>query len=163
MNIAKESDWLHKFHLLYGASGQVFRAPGRVNLIGEHTDYNDGLVMPAAIEFYTWIAAASRDDRRLVIHTTNFPDSIEVNLQAEEPSPRNQWSDYVIGVAVMLERAGYHLRGANLLVHGEVPIGAGLSSSAAIEVATGLALLGVSGLGMHRVDLAKLCQRTENE
>ena len=163
MNIAKESDWLHKFHLLYGASGQVFRAPGRVNLIGEHTDYNDGFVMPAAIEFYTWIAVAPRDDRRLVIHSTNFPDSIEVDLQADEPSPRSHWTDYVVGVAVMLGRAGHRLRGANLLVHGEVPIGAGLSSSAAIEVAAGLALLGVSGLAMQRADLAKLCQRAENE
>src|SRR5258706_12605694 len=98
MNIAKESDWLHKFHLLYGASGQVFRAPGRVNLIGEHTDYNDGLVMPAAIEFYTWIAVAPRVDRRLVIHSTNFPYSIEVDLQADEPSPRSHWTDYVVGV-----------------------------------------------------------------
>jgi galactokinase len=163
MNIAKESDWLHKFHLVYGASGQVFRAPGRVNLIGEHTDYNDGLVMPAAIEFYTWIAVAPRDDRRLVVHSTNFPDSIEVDLEAGEPSPRNHWTDYVVGVAVMLKRGGHRLRGADLLVHGEVPIGAGLSSSAAIEVATGIALLGVSGLSMQRLDLAKLCQRAENE
>jgi galactokinase len=98
-----------------------------------------------------------------VIHSTNFPDSIEVDLKAGEPRPRNHWTDYVVGVAVMLERAGHRLRGANLLVHGEVPIGAGLSSSAAIEVAAGLALLGVSGLSMQRSDLAKLCQRAENE
>jgi len=163
MNITEASGWLHKFRLLHGTSPQVYRAPGRVNLIGEHTDYNDGFVMPAAIEFYTWIAVAARDDRRLVVHSTNFPDSIEVDLETDEPSPRNHWTDYVVGVAVMLERAGHHLRGANLLVHGEVPIGAGLSSSAAIEVATGFALLGVSGLSMQRSDLAKLCQRAENE
>jgi galactokinase len=162
MSIAKASDWLHKFHLLHGTSAQVYRAPGRVNLIGEHTDYNDGFVMPAAIEFYTWIAVAPRHDRTLVVQSTNFPDSIEVDLEAHEPTPRNHWSDYVVGVAVMLERAGYRLRGAHLLVHGEVPIGAGLSSSAAIEVATGLALLGISGLDMQRVELAKLCQDAEN-
>jgi galactokinase len=163
MNIAKASDWLHKFHLLHGDSAQVFRAPGRVNLIGEHTDYNDGFVMPAAIDFYTWIAVAPRDDRKLVVNSTNFPDSIEVDLQAGKPSPRNHWTDYVVGVAVMLERAGHRLRGANLLAHGEVPIGAGLSSSAAIEVASALALLSVSGLGMKRADLAELCKRAENE
>ncbi len=163
MNITEASAWLHKFHLLHGTSMQLYRAPGRVNLIGEHTDYNGGLVMPAAIEFYTWIAVAARDDRRLVVHSTNFPDSIEVDLEAGEPSPRNHWTDYVVGVAVMLERAGHRLRGADLLVHGEVPIGAGLSSSAAIEVAAGFALLGVSGLTMQRSDLAKLCQRAENE
>jgi len=131
--------------------------------LGINVNLKWGLVMPAAIEFYTWIAVAARDDRRLVVHSTNFPDSIEVDLEAGEPSPRNHWTDYVVGVAVMLERAGHRLRGANLLVHGEVPIGAGLSSSAAIEVAAGLALLGVSGLTMQRSDLAKLCQRAENE
>jgi galactokinase len=163
MNIAKASDWLDKFRLQYGTSTQVFRAPGRVNLIGEHTDYNDGFVMPAAIDFYTWIAVAARDDRKLVVQSTNFPDSIEVDLQAGEPSPRNHWTDYVVGVAVMLKRAGHRVRGANLLAHGEVPIGAGLSSSAAIEVASAMALLSVSGLSMQRTDLAKLCQQAENE
>jgi galactokinase len=162
MSIAKTSDWLQEFHLRHGISARVYRAPGRVNLIGEHTDYNEGYVMPAAIEFYTWIAVAPRDDRRLVIHSTNFPDSMEVDLQDDEPIPRNHWSDYVVGVAVMIERAGHRLRGAELLVHGEVPMGSGLSSSAAIEVAAGLALLGISGLAMQRVELAKLCQQAEN-
>jgi galactokinase len=163
MNITKASGWLHEFNLKHGASTQVYRAPGRVNLIGEHTDYNDGFVMPAAIEFYTWIAVTPREDRRLVVHSTNFPDSIKVDLEAGEPRPRSHWTDYVVGVAVMLERVGHCLRGANLLVHGEVPIGAGLSSSAAIEVAAGLALLGVSSFSMQPLDLAKLCQRAENE
>src|SRR5213078_2559754 len=126
MNIAKASDWLDKFRLRYGASAQVFRAPGRVNLIGEHTDYNDGFVMPAAIDFSARIAAAPRDDRKLVVQSTNFPDSIEVDLQAGESNRRNHWTDYVVGVAVMLERAGHRMQGANLLAHGEVPIGAGL-------------------------------------
>jgi galactokinase len=163
MNITRASDWLDKFRLVHGTSAQVFRAPGRVNLIGEHTDYNDGFVMPAAIDFYTWIAVAARDDRKLVVQSTNFPDSVEVDLQSSEPSPRNHWTDYVVGVAVMLERAGHRLRGANLLARGEVPIGAGLSSSAAIEVASAMALLSVSGLDMQRTGVAKLCQRAENE
>src|SRR5207249_7652069 len=123
----------------------------------------DGFVMPAAIDFYAWIAAAPRDDRKLVVQSTNFPDSIEVDLQAGESNRRNHWTDYVVGVAVMLERAGHRLQGANLLAHGEVPIGAGLSSSAAIEVASAMALLSISGLDMQRTDLAELCQRAENE
>src|SRR5258708_26073035 len=112
MNTTDASAWLHKFHLLHGTSMQLYRAPGRVNLIGEHTDYNDGLVMPAAIEFYTWIAVAPRDDRRLVIHSTNFPDSIEVDLQADEPSPRSHWTDYGVGVAGTLGSAGDPRRGS---------------------------------------------------
>jgi galactokinase len=159
----RAADLRQKFHQLFGTRPRIYRAPGRVNLIGEHTDYNEGFVMPAAIEFYTWIAIAPRHDRKLLVHSSNFPDSAEVDLEGYEPRPRNHWSDYVFGVAVMLERAGHRLRGASLLVHGEVPIGAGLSSSAAIEVATGLALLEVSEFAVHRVQLAKLCQRAENE
>src|SRR5260370_7883197 len=101
MNITEASAWLHKFHLLHGTSMQLYRAPGRVNLIGEHTDYNDGFVMPAAIEFYTWIAVAARDDRRLWVHSTNFPDSIEVDLENDQPSPRNHWTDYFVGGAAL--------------------------------------------------------------
>ena len=163
MGDIRAADLGQKFHQLFGAGPQIYRSPGRVNLIGEHTDYNDGFVMPAAIGFYTWIAIAPRDDRKLLVHSSNFLDSAEADLEGGEPRPRNHWSDYVVGVAVMLERAGHRLRGANLLVHGEVPIGSGLSSSAAIEVATGLSLLGTSGLAMQRVELAKLCQRAEND
>ena len=157
------ADLAKQFQVLFGASPKIYRAPGRVNLIGEHTDYNDGFVMPAAIEFYTWIATAPRQDRKLLVHSTNFLESAEIDLEGDEPRPRNHWSDYVFGVAVMLQRAGHRLRGASLLVHGEVPIGSGLSSSAAIEVATGFALLEASGLPLHRVELAKLCQRAEND
>ena len=151
-----------KFRKCYGGRARIYRAPGRVNLIGEHTDYNDGFVMPAAIEFYVWIAIASRNDRKLLLHSTNFSETVEIDLQ-DDPQPRNHWSDYVSGVAVMLERAGYRLQGANLLIRGDVPIGSGLSSSAAIEVASGFALLENSGLPVHRLELVKLCRRAENE
>jgi galactokinase len=117
----RAADLRQKFLKLFGTRPQIYRAPGRVNLIGEHTDYNDGFVMPAAIEFYTWIAIAPRHDRKLLVHSSNFLDSAEVDLEGREPRPRNHWSDYVFGVAVMLERAGHRLRGARLLVHGEVP------------------------------------------
>ena len=151
-----------RFREHYGGRARVYRAPGRVNLIGEHTDYNDGFVMPAAIDFYVWIAITPRNDRKLLIHSTNFCETVEIDLQ-NGPVPRNHWSDYVSGVAVMLERAGHHLQGANLLIRGDVPIGSGLSSSAAIEVASGLALLENSGLAVDRLELVQLCRRAEND
>jgi galactokinase len=151
------------FRERYGTSARVFRAPGRVNLIGEHTDYNDGFVMPAAIELSVWAAIAPRDDRKLVVHSENFAESAEIDLDDHDPRPRSHWSDYVQGVAMMLDRTYPSLRGANLLISGEVSIGSGLSSSAAIEVATGFALLENSGLPVDRVELAKLCRRAENE
>ena len=157
------SDLRKRFRDRYGSDSRIFRAPGRVNLIGEHTDYNDGFVMPAAIDFATWIAIAPRPDRKLILYSTNFSETAELDLDNSAAVPRKSWSDYVHGVAIMLEKAGHHLRGANLLIQGEVPIGSGLSSSAAIEVATAIALLGNSGLTMPQVELAKLCRRAENE
>ena len=151
------------FRQRYGAEARVFRAPGRVNLIGEHTDYNDGFVMPAAIEPNVWVAIAPRDDRQLVVHSENFSESAEIGLNDRDPRAKNRWIDYVQGVALMLERTCHSLRGANLLIRGEVSIGSGLSSSAAIEVATGFALLENSGWPVDRVELAKLCRRAENQ
>jgi galactokinase len=152
-----------KFRARYGVNPRVYRAPGRVNLIGEHTDYNDGFVMPAALGFYCWVAASPRQDRKLVISSEEFPGPIEVLLSSDAVRPTHTWSDYSIGVAAELEKAGFALTGANLLIHGEVPIGAGLSSSASIEVATGLALAAESGISIDRTRLACLCQRAEND
>jgi galactokinase len=150
------------FRELYREAARVYRAPGRVNLIGEHTDYNDGFVMPIAIELYVWVAIAPRVDRKLLVRSL-FPDAAEIDLEARTPRARNHWSDYVQGVAVILARAGCRLQGANLLIRGDVPIGAGLSSSAAIEVAAALALLDNSELVTDRVELARLCRSAENE
>ena len=151
-----------RFAGVYADQARIYRAPGRVNLIGEHTDYNDGFVMPAAIDSYTWVAIAPRPDRKLVLRSENVSESAEFDLDTV-PVPRHRWTDYPFGVAVMLERAGHRLRGANLLILGQVPIGAGLSSSAAIEVATGYALLKNSGFEVDRIELARLCQRAEND
>ena len=153
---------------LFGVSPRIFRAPGRTNLIGEHTDYNDGFVMPAAIEFHTWVAAAGRSDWKVVVHSQEWNETAEFSLDDDDASPRHQWLDYVRGVAIQLQRAGIKLGGSNLLIYSDVPIGAGLSSSAALEVASALALMNLSGDGdgktsLNRVDLAKLCQRAENE
>ncbi|HET9713266.1 MAG TPA: galactokinase family protein, partial [Pyrinomonadaceae bacterium] len=140
-----------------------FRAPGRVNLIGEHTDYNDGFVMPAAIDLSVFVRIWPREDRILEIRSENFGDRIEFNLDEKNPQPRKQWSDYPVGVAVMLERAGHRLQGAHLQINGEVPLGSGLSSSAALEVATAYALVNSSNVEIDRRELALLCQKAENE
>lgn len=142
---------------------RTFRAPGRVNLIGEHTDYNDGYVMPAAIDFSTWVKVSPLDQRKLEIFSENFEEEVEVDLDDQNLSARGHWSDYPVGVAVTLERTGYRLRGARLEIRGEVPIGSGLSSSAAIEVATACALTANSDLQIDPRELALLCQRAENE
>ncbi|MGH9969029.1 MAG: galactokinase [Pyrinomonadaceae bacterium] len=145
------------------AGARVFRAPGRVNLIGEHTDYNDGFVMPAAIGFSTLVTITPSTDRTLTIFSENFGEQVEVDLNDPDQKHQGHWSDYVRGVAVMLQQAGHHLLGATLRIRGEIPIGAGLSSSAAIEVATCHALLANSGLELGQVEIAKLCQKAENE
>ncbi len=145
------------------STARLFCAPGRVNLIGEHTDYNDGFVMPAAIDFATWVVAVPHDGRILTVFSENFSETIEFDLDDPSQAAQGHWSDYVKGVAFALEQAGYHLRGATLRIRSDVPIGSGLSSSAAIEVATGFALLNNSGFIVDRVELAKLCQRAENE
>lgn len=154
---------LNAFRARFGSAATIYRAPGRVNLIGEHTDYNDGLVLPAAIEFYCSVAAAPRPDRKLVIHSENFNQSAEGNLDAIFGVAKNHWSGYPLGVAWAIEASGERLKGANLLIRGEVPLGAGLSSSAAIEVATGFALLDQSELPIDLKNLAQVCQKAENE
>src|SRR5215510_13905026 len=142
---------------------RLFRAPGRVNLIGEHTDYNDGFVMPVALGFSTYARVSPREDRRLQIYSDNYGDEVEVDLDDQQLVARRRWSDYPIGVAVVLERAGYRLCGARLEIRGEVPIGSGLSSSAAFEVATAFALVANSDLEVDKRELARLCRQAENE
>ena len=137
------------------------RAPGRVNLIGEHVDYNDGLVLPMAIDRYCHVAAAQRDDGLLRVHSVQLDETVEVSLDRPGKAQRH-WSDYVAGVVWSLLQARRTIGGADLLVDSEVPLGAGLSSSAAIEVATAQALLGLSGESLDPVDLALVCQRAEN-
>jgi galactokinase len=157
------SSIVDRFRARFGSEPQVYRAPGRVNLIGEHTDYNDGFVMPAAIGFYCWVAIGPRTDRKLQIVSEDFSETAELNLAGPPPAPVRSWSDYPTGVALELQKAGVQLRGANLLIHGQVPMGAGLSSSASIEAATALALSEQAGTSMDRSKLALLCQKAENE
>jgi galactokinase len=152
-----------EFAYRFGRTPTVSRAPGRVNLIGEHTDYNDGFVMPAALEFATLTAASRRPDRRLEVYSMIMDETRQFDLDSLPENPSGDWSDYVVGVALMLERSGRSLSGADLVVWGDVPIGAGLSSSAALEVSVAHALLTQSGLEFDPIEIAQICQRAEND
>jgi galactokinase len=152
-----------RFRETYGQDAEVYRAPGRVNLIGEHTDYNEGFVFPAAIDMFTWVAIAPRDDFQVRVASENLHQAAEFGLTAESRAPNREWHSYVSGVALVLHQNGYRLKGANILICSNVPVGSGLSSSAALEVAVGFALLANSGLSIDRERLARLCQRAENE
>jgi galactokinase len=159
----KARDLLAKFKGRFGTPASIYRAPGRVNLIGEHTDYNGGFVLPAAIGFSCWVGIAPRDDRKLVLFSENFEESAEADLDNLSIRPTGKWPDYPLGVAWALEQTRSTGCGANTYISGEVPLGAGLSSSAAIEVSVGYALLEISHCPIDRTQLALLCQRAENE
>ena len=152
-----------EFAYRFGRVPTVSRAPGRVNLIGEHTDYNDGFVMPAALEFATLTAASQRPDRRLRVYSMIMDETCEFDLDSPPQGPSGDWSDYILGVALVLESSGRNLSGADLIVWSDVPIGAGLSSSAALEVSCAHALLTESGLPFDPIEIAQLCQRAEND
>lgn len=152
-----------RFQEVYGVHPSIFRAPGRVNLIGEHTDYNDGFVMPAAIGFYTWVGTSPRSDQAIHVRSEEFNEASELSLQELSGPPRHHWSDFVRGVAAILQSQGYEPAGANLIIEGQVPMGAGLSSSASLEVATALALLSEARSEVSQLELVKMCQRAEHE
>lgn len=154
---------LSAFQGAFARAPRLYRAPGRVNLIGEHTDYNDGFALPAALENSVWTAIAPRTDRRLLAVSLAMNETVEFDLDDPAPAPRGDWSDYLLGVAIMLEHAGYRLRGAEIVVGADLPMGAGLSASAALEVSVGFALAENAGARVGRVELAKICQRAENE
>jgi galactokinase len=151
------------FQKLYGREPRFFRAPGRVNLIGEHTDYNDGFVLPMAIEYETIVAAAVREDRKIRVRSVNLDEAGEIDLDAPEIARRGSWLDFVEGVARILERRGAKLRGVDLLIESSVPSGAGLSSSAALEISVGLALTESSASPIDKIQLALIGQAAEHE
>jgi galactokinase len=148
----------------FGAEPRVFSAPGRVNLIGEHTDYNDGFVLPMAIERRTLVAAAPRTDNRIVASSLGATDAFEVDLGEPGKPQRGIWGDYVEGTARALLARGVPVSGASLLIDSDVPAGAGLSASAALETSVGLALASLAGRGdLDRVTLALAGQAAEHE
>jgi len=139
----------------------IVRAPGRVNLIGEHTDYNDGFVLPLAIDRAIWIALEPCDDRKVAVYSADFKQAGEFSLDQFEHK-KEGWLEYLKGVAWSLKDAGYTLNGWQGVMQGDVPKGAGLSSSAALEVATARAFAAVSHWEWEPVKMAKLGQRAEN-
>jgi galactokinase len=153
---------IEAFRKLFGPAPQirVFRAPGRVNLIGEHTDYNLGFVLPVALELATTIATAPSGDGKLRIYSEDRKEMREFDAAAiPSLTPTREWTDYPIGVAQQLAAAGFPVAPANLLIRSTVPEGSGLSSSAALEVCSALAFL--NGRELEKLELAKLCQRAE--
>jgi galactokinase len=150
----------HNFRTLFGGIPRIYRAPGRINLIGEHTDYSDGFVLPFAMQLACWVAAAPRSDGLVVAHSVNLDRRIE--LDCTQPIlPRGEWSDHVACIAAELIATGCPMSGATLTIESDVPMGAGLSSSAALEIAVALALLDLAGFAMDRTSVAALCQRAE--
>jgi galactokinase len=154
---------LERFVKMYGPTPIIVQAPGRVNLIGEHTDYNDGYVFPAAIAFQTRIGIAKREDRRVLVYSENYAEQVELNLDKLPSRGRGHWSDYVVGVIRLLAGRLGTLPGADVLLSGDVPQGAGLSSSASLEVAVCTAFLEIAQQRLDRTAAALLCQQAENE
>ncbi len=152
------------FRREFGAEPEVIaRAPGRVNLIGEHTDYNDGFVLPVAIDREVRVAVRRRSDGEARLLALNLGRRSRFDVHDIRHDPSERWSHYERGVVLMLRQRGYDVGGFELAIEGDLPSGAGLSSSAAVEVATGLALDALFGFGIERVQLALLAQRAEND
>ncbi|MEU0247193.1 galactokinase [Streptomyces sp. NPDC006235] len=153
-----------RFTELYGAEPHgVWAAPGRVNLIGEHTDYNDGFVMPFALPHKAVAAVARREDGVLRLHSADVEGGVtELRLDDLSPESDKKWTAYPAGVVWALREAGHAVTGADIHLSSTVPSGAGLSSSAALEVVVALALNDLFSLGLRGWQLARLCQRAEN-
>ncbi|MGC9291187.1 MAG: galactokinase [Acidobacteriaceae bacterium] len=156
-----EVNGLHKQR--FGCDGNAYQAPGRVNLIGEHTDTSEGFVVPAALDFQTIAVLSPRADKTAVIHSINFEETISVDLQQLPERPRQHWSDYPIGVLWALQQHGVCCAGFDLTLSGNVPVGAGLSSSASVEVAVAIAVLDHAAVELPGPEIAQLCQKAENK
>ncbi|HEY1803931.1 MAG TPA: galactokinase [Terracidiphilus sp.] len=147
----------------FGAEPAIFVAPGRVNLIGEHTDYAEGFVMPAAINFATLAGISPRTDGKIAIYSENYAEEKTFDAAALPTKGSKHWSDYPMGVVSILTGEGHKFSGFSLSIWSDVPLASGLSSSAALEVATALAVLSLVGASYPGPQLARLCQRAENE
>ncbi|MEQ1642710.1 MAG: galactokinase [Pyrinomonadaceae bacterium] len=151
-----------QFIEIFGKEPRIFRAPGRVNIIGEHTDHNDGFVLPAAIDKATYVALAKRKDRLIIARSIDLQGEISIDLDDANSEARTDWGRFVQGVAVLTEQAGHTLSGADLLIASDIPLGSGLSSSAALEVAVGFALRSLVSLDIDRMELARVGRAAEH-
>ncbi|MEO6806086.1 MAG: galactokinase [Edaphobacter sp.] len=147
----------------FGQAGRTFAAPARVNLIGEHTDYTGGFVMPMAIDFQTIAVVSAREDGRALFYSANYDEEVGFETTSPRRKPSGRWIDYPAGVLWSLRKEGVVVGGFNMSLEGDVPLGAGLSSSASVEVATAMALLGHAGVELPLEKVATLCRRAENE
>jgi galactokinase len=162
MPLAKQDIVAHFLRRFGQAPSLVVRAPGRVNLIGEHTDYNDGYVLPLAIDRAAWIALRPRNDFHVSVYSVDYQESRDFDI-CHLKHEKAGWIEYLKGVAWCLQDAGMNLKGWEGVLAGDVPLGAGLSSSAALEMATARAFADVSGIAWDAVPQAKLGQRAENK
>lgn len=159
----EEEQALQVHHQQFGQQGHAFAAPARVNLIGEHTDYTGGLVMPMAIGFHTIAVISPRQDGRAIFYSANYKEEASFDVASLERAPRGHWSDYPAGVLWALKQESIPLDGFSMTLAGDVPLGAGLSSSASVEAATAMALQRHAGLKLPLEKLATLCRRAEND
>ncbi|WP_028991860.1 galactokinase [Thermoanaerobacter thermocopriae] len=153
---------LEKFYGRNEVEIRVFYAPGRVNLIGEHTDYNGGYVFPCALDFGTYAAIRKRNDKKVFMASLNFDLKVEVDLDALNFDKSHDWANYPKGVLKVLQDEGYTFSGFEIVFEGNIPNGAGLSSSASIELVTAVAVNEVFNLNIDRIELVKMCQKAEN-
>ncbi|MBT8078563.1 MAG: galactokinase [Gammaproteobacteria bacterium] len=151
------------FERRFGGKPLICRAPGRINIIGAHADYNEGLVLPTTTALYTRVAIASRHDQRIRAWSENFGDGAEFDLPTLQRSDNRHWSDYVKAVVSVLQDTACIKSGFDILINGDLPLGGGLSSSASLETALGYALISIGGNEVDRRQLALLCQRAEAE
>lgn len=152
------------FRQVFGQDPElVVRAPGRVNLIGEHTDYNQGFVLPAAIDRYVWYAGRRRPDRTVRAYSVDFEDQAEFDLDNFEKDDQHSWSNYLRGVSKLMQSGGARLTGVDLVLGGDVPPGAGLSSSAAVEIGAAVFWTKLLRLPVDPVAIIKLAQKAEND
>jgi len=159
----EEEEVLRVHQRWFGREGRAFAAPARVNLIGEHTDYTGGLVMPMAIGFRTVAVVSPREDGRAVFYSANYEEEASFEIASLGQSPGGHWSDYPAGVLWSLMQEGIVVGGFNMSLKGDVPLGAGLSSSASVEVAAAVALLDHAGAELPLETIATVCRRAENE
>ncbi|HLX13450.1 MAG TPA: galactokinase family protein, partial [Bacteroidota bacterium] len=157
-------DTIERFRSAFGMTPEVLvSAPARVNLIGEHTDYNDGYVLPVAIDRRIFMAATWRADRVLHLRSTDLRSEKKISLDSAAFDDHDLWTNYPVGAGMMLETLGVRLGGANLLIRGNIPIGAGLSSSAACCVASVLTFARLAKKKLEPLEIIKIAQRTETE
>ncbi len=150
-----------KFKEYYNEEPQIFRSPGRVNLIGEHTDYNEGFVLPAAIDKNILFGITPRNDNKVSIFSIDFNEEVKLNINKIQKSEK-AWANYLIGVIDQLNKAGKRIKGFNCVFGGDIPIGSGLSSSAAIETGLTFALNHIYNLNFDKLEIVNLAQRSEN-